>query len=272
MFVLTKLLNNEWNPYICYLKSIFLRYFIELSYLGKNYHGWQIQPNAITVQEKINKAFSLILSKTVLVVGAGRTDTGVHASQMFAHLDTDISIDTPKYIYRFNSVLPDDIVIKSIFPVNNQAHVRFSAIARSYEYKIHLGRNPFLLDSTWQFFKKELNVSKMNSAAALLKNYSDFKCFSKSKTEVKTYNCIITHAEWVQKDNILTFHITADRFLRNMVRAIVGTLVEIGQEKSSLENLIKIIESKNRSMAGTSAPAQGLSLTAVTYPKTIKHG
>jgi tRNA pseudouridine38-40 synthase len=249
-----------------------LRYFIELSYLGKNYHGWQIQPNAVTVQEKINKAISLILCTPLLVVGAGRTDTGVHASHMFAHIDTDINIATDKYIYRFNSVLPDDIVIESIFPVDNDAHARFSAIARSYEYKIYLGRNPFLLDSTWQFFKKELNVSKMNEAGALLKNFIDFKCFSKSKTEVKTYNCNIINAEWTQKGNMLTFHITADRFLRNMVRAIVGTLVEIGQEKSTVENLIKIIESQNRSMAGTSAPAQGLTLTAVIYPETIKHG
>lgn len=248
-----------------------MRYFIELSYLGKNYHGWQIQPNAVTVQEKINKAFSLILCTPILVVGAGRTDTGVHASQMFAHIDTHINIATQKYMYKFNSVLPDDIVIESIFPVNDEAHVRFSATARSYEYKIYLGRNPFLLDSTWQFFKKELNVSKMNEAAALLKNYTNFKCFSKSKTEVKTYNCKITNAEWIQEGNILIFYITADRFLRNMVRAIVGTLIEIGQEKSPVENLIQVIESQNRSMAGTSAPAQGLSLTAVTYPETIKH-
>lgn len=248
-----------------------MRYFIELSYLGKNYHGWQIQPNAITVQEKINKAFSLILCTPILVVGAGRTDTGVHASQMFAHIDTDHPIDSAKYIYKFNSVLPDDIVIESIFPVNKEAHVRFSATSRSYEYKIYLGRNPFLLDTTWQFFKKELNISQMNAAAAMLKDYTNFKCFSKSKTEVKTYNCNITNAKWIQKDNILTFHITADRFLRNMVRAIVGTLVAIGQQKNTIEDLIEIIESQNRSMAGTSAPAQGLSLTAVNYPETIKH-
>ncbi|MEI6865656.1 tRNA pseudouridine(38-40) synthase TruA [Flavicella sp.] len=248
-----------------------MRYFIELSYLGKNYHGWQIQPNATTVQEKINKAFSLILCSPVLVVGAGRTDTGVHAAQMFAHIDTNIRIDSPKYIYKFNSVLPNDIVIESIFPVNNEAHVRFSATSRSYEYKIYLGRNPFLLDTTWQFFRNELNISQMNTAAELLKSYTNFKCFSKSKTEVKTYNCNITNAEWVQEGNILTFYITADRFLRNMVRAVVGTLVAIGQQKNTIEDLIEIIESQNRSMAGTSAPAQGLSLTAVNYPETIKH-
>ena len=248
-----------------------MRYFIELSYLGKNYHGWQIQPNAITVQEKINQAFSLILCTPILVVGAGRTDTGVHAAQMFAHIDTELAIDTQKYLYKFNSVLPDDIVIKNIFKVTEQAHVRFSAISRSYEYKIYLGRNPFLLDSTWQFYKKPLNITKMNAAAALLKNYTNFKCFSKSKTEVKTYNCHITNAEWIQEENTLTFYITADRFLRNMVRAIVGTLVAIGQEKNTVEHLIEVIESQNRSAAGISAPAYGLSLTAVTYPETIKH-
>lgn len=248
-----------------------MRYFVELSYLGKNYHGWQIQPNAVTVQEKVNDAFSLILRSPILVMGAGRTDTGVHAAQMYAHLDTDALINTEKHIYKLNSVLPDDIVIESIFPVNNEAHARFSATIRSYEYKIHLGRDPFLLDTTWQFFKSDLNISKMNEAAALLLNYTNFKCFSKSKTEVHTYDCKITNAKWIKDGNDLTFHITADRFLRNMVRAIVGTLVEIGKGKSTVENLIKIIESENRSMAGTSAPAQGLSLTAIQYPESIKH-
>jgi len=249
-----------------------LRYFVELSYLGKNYHGWQVQPNVITVQEKINSAFSLILGTPIQVMGAGRTDTGVHASQMFVHLDSDLALSNETHLYKLNSVLPDDIAIYNIYQVKDDAHTRFNALQRSYEYKIYLGRDPFQLDTTWQFFKSELNVDNMNKAAAILKNHTNFKCFSKSKTDVQTYNCTITNAEWVLQDKSLTFHITADRFLRNMVRAIVGTLVAIGQGKNTVEDLSNIIESENRSKAGTSAPAQGLSLTKITYPEDIKHG
>lgn len=256
--------------YLCF-KIIFLRYFIELSYLGKNYHGWQIQPNVITVQKKVNEAFSKILNTPVLTTGAGRTDTGVHASQMFVHIDTDVKIDSDQYIYKINSVLPDDIVIHDIFLVKEDAHTRFSATLRSYEYSIYQGRNAFNLDTTWQIFKQEIDVDKMNDAASILKNYTNFKCFSKSKTDVQTYNCKITNAVWEKKGNNLTFYITADRFLRNMVRAIVGTLVDIGIGKSSIDDLITIIESEDRSMAGTSAPAQGLSLTVVKYPESIRH-
>lgn len=246
-----------------------MRYFVQLAYLGKNYHGWQIQPNAITVQEKVNSAFFTILRTPIITFGAGRTDTGVHASEMFLHLDTDVIINDDLYIYKLNAVLPDDIVILKIFSVNKDAHARFSAISRSYQYQIHLDRNPFLLDTTLQIFKQDLDVSKMNEAAHLLKEYSNFKCFSKSKTDVHTYKCKIMHAEWVKEGSNLNFHITADRFLRNMVRAIVGTLVEIGQGKKSIADFIQIIESKNRSRAGTSAPAKGLSLTSIKYPESI---
>jgi len=252
-------------------KLFFLRYFIELSYKGKNYHGWQIQPEDITVQEKLNKALSKILNRTTLTVGAGRTDTGVHASQMFAHIDSDKEIDPDIYIYKLNSILPSDIVIHNLFKVNANAHARFDALTRSYEYHIYLGRNVFLLDTTWQVYHQKLDILKMNEAAQILLSYTNYKCFSKSKTEVKTYNCKITHAMWKQKGDILTFHITADRFLRNMVRAIVGTLVSIGKGKTSLSDFIKIIESQDRCLAGTSAPSQGLSLTSVTYPENIKY-
>ena len=248
-----------------------MRYFIELSYIGKNYHGWQIQPNAITVQEKVNNAFSIILNTPIVTAAAGRTDSGVHASQMFVHIDTDLKIDTDTYIYKLNSVLPDDIAIHSIFEVNKDAHTRFSAIQRSYEYKIYQGRNPFLLDTTWQLFKQELDVEQMNKAASILKNYTNFKCFSKSKTDVKTYNCTITNAAWIKEGKKLTFYISADRFLRNMVRAIVGTLVDIGTGKKTVDDIITIIESQDRNMAGTSVPAKGLSLTAIKYPETIKN-
>lgn len=249
-----------------------MRYFVELSYLGKNYHGWQIQPNAITVQQKVNDAFSRILRSQIVVMGAGRTDTGVHASQMYAHFDFDGEININKHLYQINSVLPDDIVVLNIFQVKEDAHTRFSAIQRSYEYNIYLGRNPFLLNTTWQYLKNDLNIENMNKAAELLKSYTNFKCFSKTNTDVSTYECKITNAEWIMNDNHLTFHITADRFLRNMVRAIVGTLIAIGQGKKSVEDMVNIIKSEDRSNAGTSAPAQGLFLTKITYPEDIKNG
>lgn len=248
-----------------------MRYFIELSYKGTNYHGWQIQPDVISVQEKVNNAFSKILNTSIICNAAGRTDTGVHATQMFIHIDTDQNIATESYLYKINAVLPDDIVVHQIFSVKDDAHTRFNATSRSYEYKIFLGRNAFLLDTTWQLHQQKLDIKKMNDAAAILLNYTNFKCFSKSKTDVKTYNCDIIRAEWILEGDILTFHITADRFLRNMVRAIVGTLVAIGKNKHSIDDFIKIIESEDRSKAGTSAPAQGLSLTSVTYPETIKN-
>jgi len=168
-----------------------------------------------------------------------------------------------------NSFLPDDIVIYKIFPVGEKVHTRFHATSRSYEYRIYLGRNPFLLDTTWQLYRYKLDVEKMNEAAKILLNHTDFKCFSKSNTDVNTYNCDVREAVWKQKDNLLVFHITADRFLRNMVRAIVGTLINVGLGKNSIEDFTKIIESRNRSEAGLSVPARGLFLTRIEYPKTM---
>jgi len=248
-----------------------LRYFIELSYLGKNYHGWQIQPDVVSVQEIVNNTLSKLLNKSILTVSAGRTDAGVHAKQMFVHIDSPKELLLKDTVYKLNAILPNDIVIHKIFKVKEDAHTRFDATSRSYEYKIYLGRNPFLLDTTWQIFQQKLDVLKMNKAAKILLNYTNYQCFSKSKTDVKTYHCSIKNAVWKQNGEILTFYITADRFLRNMVRAIVGTLVDIGKEKKSIDDFIRIIESKDRCRAGTSAPAQGLSLTAVDYPNTIKY-
>jgi len=207
-----------------------LRYFIELSYQGKNYHGWQIQPDVITVQEKLNKAVSTIFQLNIEVVGAGRTDTGVHASQMFAHFDLDKELkgDIP---HKLNSVLPPDIVVHNVFTVVDEKHARFDAISRSYEYKVWLGRNPFLLDFSWQIHSQNLNIDLMNEAASLLLEYTDFQTFSKVKTDVYTYNCDVTEAIWKQNGKELTFYISANRFLRNMVRAIVGTLVDVGLGK-----------------------------------------
>ncbi|WP_438989640.1 tRNA pseudouridine(38-40) synthase TruA [Polaribacter sp.] len=241
-----------------------MRYFIELSYNGKNYHGWQIQPDAISVQEKLNLAVSIILQQKIEVVGAGRTDTGVHASQMFAHFDIDEKLegDVP---HKLNSILPNDIVVYDVFLVDAEKHARFSAESRSYEYRIWSGRNPFLLDFSWQIHSQKLDIAKMNEAAKLLLEYENFQTFSKVKTEVYTFNCNVTEAYWKQTDDLLTFYISANRFLRNMVRSIVGTLVDVGLHKVSVEDFRQIIESKNRSNAGLSVPAKGLFLTNIKY-------
>lgn len=241
-----------------------MRYFIELSYNGKEYHGWQVQPHAISVQEKINNAISTLLQEKIIIVGAGRTDAGVHASQMFAHFDTERSLDN-NFTYKLNAILPNDIVVYHTILVTNEAHARFDATSRSYEYRIWLGRNPFLLDTTWQLLYNNIDVEQMNKAAKILYEYRDFECFSKVKTDVNTFICEVTHAKWIQTGNELTFYITADRFLRNMVRAIVGTLLEVGLHKKTVDDFRKVIESKNRGKAGVSVPAKGLFLTNVSY-------
>ena len=241
-----------------------MRYFIELSYKGTNYHGWQIQPDASSVQEEITKALATILQEKILLVGAGRTDAGVHASQMFAHVDTVKKL-TDDYVHKLNAILPNDIVIKSIKEVSGETHARFDAVSRTYEYRILLGRDPFLLETTWQLHQKNLQIEKMNEAANLLFKYEDFESFSKVKTDVNTFNCTIMKAVWIKEDKHLIFHIKANRFLRNMVRAIVGTLLEVGLGKKTIEDFRNIIESKKRSEAGLSVPAKGLFLTEVCY-------
>ena len=257
--------------YICNCTKITfqLRYFIKLAYKGTNYHGWQVQPNAITVQELLTKSFFTIFRNPVEIVGAGRTDAGVHADEFYAHVDIKNEFKSKDIIYKMNSLLPNDIVVYDIFKTTENAHARFDALSRSYEYRIFLGKNPFLNETAWQFITTKLHVEKMNEAAKILETYTNFKCFSRSNTDVRTYNCNIMHAKWKQTDQLLVFHITADRFLRNMVRAIVGTLIEIGKGKMTLEAFKQIIESENRCNAGPSAPAKGLFLTQVTYPKTI---
>ena len=241
-----------------------MRYFIELSYKGTNYHGWQIQPDASSVQEEITKALATILQEKILLVGAGRTDAGVHASQMFAHVDTVKKLSN-NYVHKLNAILPNDIVIKSIKEVSDETHARFDAVSRTYEYRILLGRDPFLLETSWQLHQKNLQIEKMNEAANLLFKYEDFESFSKVKTDVNTFNCSIMKAVWTLEDKHLIFHIKANRFLRNMVRAVVGTLLEVGLGKKTVEDFRKIIESKKRSEAGLSVPAKGLFLTEVCY-------
>jgi tRNA pseudouridine38-40 synthase len=251
------------------------RYFIELAYNGTNYHGWQIQPNAVTVQELLNKALSTILRQPIETTGCGRTDTGVHATQFYAHVTpqppeggvSDFPPAPPSggWGAKLNAILPHDIAIKRIIPIHPEAHARFDATLRSYEYHLHFQKDPFKHNFSWlQRDVPDLDV--MNQAAAILMEYTDFSCFSKSNTQVFTNNCKISRAEWVKQGDSMVFHISADRFLRNMVRAIVGTLLMVGRKEIDPEAVRAIIESKNRSNAGTSVPACGLYLTEVKYP------
>lgn len=241
-----------------------MRYFIEFSYNGKKYFGYQIQPNEITVQEELEKALSTILRQEIKTTGAGRTDTGVHAKKMFAHFDfeADLNENLP---YQLNSFLPPDIAVKRIFKVKDYFHARFDATFRTYEYYISMEKNPFTRDSAWQMWKRNLDVEKMNEACKILLEYEDFTSFAKLHTDNKTNFCKIYKAEWEENGTELKFTVSADRFLRNMVRAIVGTMVEIGSGKIQPEDLRRIIEEKNRNAAGTSAPAQGLFLVDVGY-------
>lgn len=246
-----------------------MRYFLELSYNGKNYHGWQNQPNAISVQEVVEKSLSTLLNQSIAIVGAGRTDAGVHAKQMFAHFDTDVLFQVKDLVYKLNSFLPTDIAILDILEVQPDAHARFHAVSRAYLYRISLKKDVFNYDDSY-YLKHDLDIMKMKEATKILFEYIDFQCFSKTNTDVNTYNCNIMTAEWHLVENELQFHIKADRFLRNMVRAIVGTLINVGLRKLEVEDLHNIIASKSRSEAGFSVPAHGLYLTEVVYPETIK--
>ncbi len=247
------------------------RYFIQLSYLGKNYNGWQIQSNAITVQELINKAISTILKEEINTIGAGRTDTGVHAKYFVAHFDSKKSNlhHNDKITYNLNCILPDDIAIKRIFKVNNNNHARFDAISRTYQYFISNIKDPFNKDFNYLLYAK-LDVNLMNKATKILYEYEDFTSFSKLNTNTKTNNCKIFEAFWDENQEGLSFTIKANRFLRNMVRSIVGTMIEIGLHKKTLDDFRKIIEHKDRSYAGTSAPAKGLFLTGIEYPYKLE--
>lgn len=245
-----------------------MRYFIEIAYNGKNYFGWQRQPEQISVQQVLEETLSTLLRTELKIMGAGRTDTGVHAKQLFAHFDCEDLGAKDEFLFRINSFLPKDISIKNIFEVKEDAHARFDAVEREYEYIISMEKDPFSQDFAFQINNKP-NINLMNKAAELLLNHKDFQCFSRSNTDVKTYNCTIVKAFWEAKKNTLIFTIVADRFLRNMVRAIVGTLLDVGFEKVSLDEFQKILESKSREEAGASAPAHGLYLTKVVYPKEI---
>lgn len=245
------------------------RYFLQLSYRGTSYHGWQVQPNAVSVQEVIERALSTLLREDIRVVGAGRTDTGVHASFFVLHFDTSKgNIDAEPLVYKLNRFLPHDIAVQKLWKVKNDAHARFDAISRTYQYIISVKKNPFLTDLNYTY-TGYLDVDKMNQAAKVLFEFDDFTSFSRLHTDVKTNICKIFQAEWRKKESKLVFEIKADRFLRNMVRAIVGTLLEVGKGKLTIAEFRNIIVAKDRGAAGASAPAQGLFLVNIEYPEEI---
>lgn len=246
------------------------RYFLQCSYKGTNYHGWQIQPNAISVQEVFEDALSKILREKIAVVGAGRTDTGVHALYFILHFDVKNPISEQlDVVYKLNSFLPPDIAVQKVWPVHVETHARFSAISRTYKYYISAEKNPFSTETSYRYLKS-LNIDSMNKAAETLFEYEDFTSFSRLHTDVKTNNCKIMHAEWTIKEKQLVFTIKADRFLRNMVRALAGTLLEVGKGKLTIEQFREIIEKKDRGAAGTSVPAQGLFLVDIEYPEELE--
>jgi len=248
------------------------RYFMQLSYDGTAYHGWQIQPNGITVQETIEKALSVVARETVALTGAGRTDAGVHASFFVAHFDTENqNLDTDKVLHNLNSLLPQDIAIQNVYKVGPEAHARFDAVSRTYRYYIVKAKDPFLRC----YAAKEVripDIQKMNEAACKLFDFKDFTSFSKLGTDVATNNCKVDFAEWVDEGNRFVFTVRADRFLRNMVRAIVGTLLEVGFGKISIDDFCRIIEAKDRCEAGSSVAAKGLFLVDIGYPEALSKG
>lgn len=247
-----------------------MRYFIFISYKGTSYHGWQVQPNGITVQQILDEALSVILEEKISTTGAGRTDTGVHALVFCAHFDslvTDLD-DRKNLIYRINRYLPKDISVTSVRKVKNDSNARFSALSRTYTYYISRQKDPFTEDSSWHLHGY-INVGAMNKAAEILYKHTDFTSFSRLHTNVKTNNCRILSALWEEKGSQLVFTIRADRFLRNMVRAIVGTMIEIGFGRLSTEEFEAIIIAMDRGRAGKSAPAKGLFLTDIEYPSDI---
>lgn len=242
------------------------RFVIRLAYSGTNYHGWQMQENAHSVQEELSSKLSILLKDKITITGCGRTDTGVHASDFYAHFDVEkMEWELKNLVYKLNSFLPYDIVIYDISKVNENFNVRFDAISRTYRYYITSVKNPFK-EKTSYYFNGNLNVEEMNKACRFLFDYTDFTSFSKLHTQTATNNCTIKYAKFEKVNNELVFTISADRFLRNMVRAIVGTLLEVGKGKLCAEDMATIIEQKDRGKAGFSVPAHALFLEKVTYP------
>jgi tRNA pseudouridine38-40 synthase len=245
-----------------------MRYFFEITYDGSNYSGWQNQANALGVQQVVEETLSKLLREKISIVGSGRTDAGVHCVQQFFHVDLDGEVERKDLLVRLNSFLPKDIAIRAILPVKSTAHARYDARVRTYEYHITVCKNPLLVGRAFYFFKK-CDMALMNEAAALLVGEHDFTSFSKVKTDVNHFRCTVKKARWIKKNDLLIFTISANRFLRGMVRATVGTLLDVGSEKITLKEFQSIIRSKDRKKAGMNVPAEGLYFTGVKYPKNI---
>lgn len=248
------------------------RYFIQLAYNGSGFHGWQTQPNAQAVQAEIQDAFTLLLGESLLLTGAGRTDTGVHARQFFAHFDTQLQLDKPELsqlVFKLNRFLPQSINIYDIFRVQPDIHARFSAISRTYRYYISRQKDPFSNGLSW-IYTTNLDINAMQQAAGIITAYTDFTCFSKTRTQTKTNDCKIFESCFELNGPLLIYHVKANRFLRNMVRAIVGTLLEVGKGNIGIEGLKRIIENGTRSDAGMSVPACGLFLEEIEYPEGFR--
>ncbi|MCR5445514.1 MAG: tRNA pseudouridine(38-40) synthase TruA [Bacteroidales bacterium] len=242
------------------------RYFIHLAYNGANYNGWQTQPGLPTVQQTLEGALSMLLRQPIAVVGCGRTDTGVHASDFYAHFDSsELGVRSPELVFKLNNVLPPDIAIFDVFPVADNAHARFDAVARTYQYHVSDRRLPFRQGQYCRIYFRP-DQEKMNEAARVLMEYDDFTSFAKLHTQVKTNICHLTHAEWTEEDGGWVFTIRSNRFLRNMVRSVTGTLLDVGRGKLTIDGMRAIIEKKDRCAAGVSMPACGLFLTKVEYP------
>lgn len=239
-----------------------------MSYNGKLYHGWQIQKSVLTIEKTLENVISILLKQPINIIGAGRTDTGVHAQEMYAHFDFNKKIQN-NFVNRLNSFLPKEIKIFNIYKVINKAHARFDATSRTYKYFLSLGKNPFYNDLSWIWKGGALSIDKMNQASYLLMKYNNFRSFCKNDKYKQNYICNIYQAYWSNNKNFYFFTIEANRFLRNMVRSIVGTIVDIGRGKIKIEDFIDIIESKDRKKSGESAPASGLFLTKIKYPENI---
>ena len=245
-----------------------MRYFIDISYHGANYHGWQIQNNAKTVQGVLNEALSTILRAEISTIGSGRTDTGVHAIMQMVHFDHNQLIDTNHLVAKLNSLLPLDISANAIAQVKDEVSARFDAISRAYIYKIHQFKSPFKQGLSYHF-NQDLDLTLMNQSCDLIKKWTDFEAMSKVKTEVNNFNCEIFEAFWEKQNDEIHFHVSANRFLRGMVRALVGTMFEVGLKRMSLEQFQTVLESRDRKKAGRSVPAHGLYLRDIIYPKEV---
>lgn len=243
------------------------RYFLEVSYKGSDYSGFQKQANANTIQAEIEKAFAIFQRDRIELTGSSRTDAGVHALQNFFHFDYPGTIH-PEFVYKINAILPEDIVVKNIQTVEDKTHCRFDAISRTYKYCIHQNKNPFLRE-TAHYFPYTMELEKLNEAARILKEYTDFTSFSKRNTQVKTFDCIIEQSEWIKQEDQLVYCVKANRFLRGMVRGLTGTMLQVGRNKLSVEGLRNVITSRDCSKADFSVPAKGLFLVKVEYPEVL---